>query len=415
MRRERKRDEINEKARVRRKREREAMAVDELVEHRANAAKRMRKCRGKKPTNDIEKYNKMISSDPNKYAAFLAERREYMRTRRENFSLETKQAEYSANNIRKKLTRQCGRHTFAEKTAKPGIKMISPKESPEKRAEKIAHQNLLIARHEYDKAFKKGRAALQAFDEWEERLQRAKEYSHTERHAKFISNKLEKAKAKDEDAFLDEIKKKSVYELAQKVDKLHRIEPILPEKTKKIMIAERNMLFAEYNVGNAVKNANVAQSRDKKLSRQFNEMLEFRTRLNRLQGFDMNPTWLEQAKSRNIKALSVSTEMKQQHILAAKAYHDCLKEQYQLGFDNVSDRKLTTEEDANNDFFDPLTGRERRPDDGIPHYINPKTGYYKYGTRKCSMCGQFKERGDFTEEEEKKAAAIRICKICLNT
>ena len=55
------------------------------------------------------------------------------------------------------------------------------------------------------------------------------------------------------------------------------------------------------------------------------------------------------------------------------------------------------------------------PDDAypsVPDHIDPFTGNFKLGTRKCSKCKAYKTRQDFNGEQEKKPASRRICNAC---
>ena len=49
----------------------------------------------------------------------------------------------------------------------------------------------------------------------------------------------------------------------------------------------------------------------------------------------------------------------------------------------------------------------------LPDHIDPLTGQYKTGVRKCSHCKAFKTKGDYTKEEAQKPAARRLCHGCL--
>ena len=40
------------------------------------------------------------------------------------------------------------------------------------------------------------------------------------------------------------------------------------------------------------------------------------------------------------------------------------------------------------------------------------TGWYKYETRKCSKCKEFKRLNDFTTKEADKPAKKRVCEYC---
>ena len=48
----------------------------------------------------------------------------------------------------------------------------------------------------------------------------------------------------------------------------------------------------------------------------------------------------------------------------------------------------------------------------VPDHIDPFTGKYLPGTRKCSKCKSFKTKKDFHKEQEKKPASKRICNEC---
>jgi len=48
----------------------------------------------------------------------------------------------------------------------------------------------------------------------------------------------------------------------------------------------------------------------------------------------------------------------------------------------------------------------------VPDHIDPSTGKYLPGTRKCSKCESFKTKKDFNKEQEKKPATKRICNEC---
>ena len=73
--------------------------------------------------------------------------------------------------------------------------------------------------------------------------------------------------------------------------------------------------------------------------------------------------------------------------------------------------KRPTVDSEDNEFFHP-NGRCRSIADDVPDYINPRTGYYYYGTRKCSKCQNFLTIGDFTWEESDKPAKTRVCIYC---
>ena len=77
-------------------------------------------------------------------------------------------------------------------------------------------------------------------------------------------------------------------------------------------------------------------------------------------------------------------------------------------------RQSLTEEDVADNFIHQSTGQYRSIADGVPHYLNPETGYYKYGIRKCSMCNQMKDKCHFTKEEEGKRANKRACYSCMS-
>ena len=55
------------------------------------------------------------------------------------------------------------------------------------------------------------------------------------------------------------------------------------------------------------------------------------------------------------------------------------------------------------------------PDDAypeVPDHIDPFTGNFKTGTRKCSKCKAYKTKSDYNAEQEKKPASRRICNDC---
>ena len=55
------------------------------------------------------------------------------------------------------------------------------------------------------------------------------------------------------------------------------------------------------------------------------------------------------------------------------------------------------------------------PDDAyseVPDHIDPFTGNFKLGTRKCSKCKAYKTKSDYNAEQEKKPASRRICNDC---
>ena len=49
----------------------------------------------------------------------------------------------------------------------------------------------------------------------------------------------------------------------------------------------------------------------------------------------------------------------------------------------------------------------------VPLHINLKTGWYKYGIRKCSVCNEFLDQSKYTDEQAKLPAAKRVCNLCL--
>ena len=76
-------------------------------------------------------------------------------------------------------------------------------------------------------------------------------------------------------------------------------------------------------------------------------------------------------------------------------------------------KQKMTEEDVAGDFIHAATGQYKSLADYVPDHINSKTGYYKYGTRKCSKCKEFKQTYDFSAEELDKNASRRVCDCCL--
>lgn len=49
----------------------------------------------------------------------------------------------------------------------------------------------------------------------------------------------------------------------------------------------------------------------------------------------------------------------------------------------------------------------------VPAYVNRKTGVYKYGTRKCSICKEFKDKSAFSQKEADKPSKKRKCNKCM--
>ena len=60
----------------------------------------------------------------------------------------------------------------------------------------------------------------------------------------------------------------------------------------------------------------------------------------------------------------------------------------------IPTKQSLTEEEVAGDFVHPLTGKYRSATDGVPDRINPKSGHYKYGVRKCSKCNEFKHKNN---------------------
>ncbi len=80
---------------------------------------------------------------------------------------------------------------------------------------------------------------------------------------------------------------------------------------------------------------------------------------------------------------------------------------------NLPSKTLLTDEEVADDFTHPLTGQYRSVADGVPDHINPVSGHYKYGVRKCSKCKEFKHKDNFTSEEANKTADKRVCQCCM--
>lgn len=70
-------------------------------------------------------------------------------------------------------------------------------------------------------------------------------------------------------------------------------------------------------------------------------------------------------------------------------------------------------------FWKPWKGYDSDSDDdclihdNCPEHIDPFTGNYKPGVRKCSHCKEFKFKKDYTKEEAARPAARRVCNVCL--
>ena len=92
-----------------------------------------------------------------------------------------------------------------------------------------------------------------------------------------------------------------------------------------------------------------------------------------------------------------------------------IKERESTIVPNAAPKKRLTEEDVASDFIHPATGQYRSLADNIPDHINPETGYYKYGVRKCSACNEFKRTEDFSPDEAAKRADIRVCNHCMGS
>ena len=158
---------------------------------------------------------------------------------------------------------------------------------------------------------------------------------------------------------------------------------------------------------------------------------------------------LEKAKSKFEEACTALKESKSKYALAVKAYNKAIAEA-KCGPANVADdnspdaigtetnsepharttimasdssvdassnqtKQILTEEDVADDFIHQSTGQYRSIADGVPDHINPETGHYKYGYRKCSKCNEYKFRNYFTEEEAEKKADKRQCVLCMDT
>jgi len=75
-------------------------------------------------------------------------------------------------------------------------------------------------------------------------------------------------------------------------------------------------------------------------------------------------------------------------------------------------QSLVSEEDAADGFVHASTGRYKSLADDVPDHINPKMGWYKYGSRKCSKCKAFKQAEEFSTEEANKTADKRVSECC---
>jgi hypothetical protein len=68
---------------------------------------------------------------------------------------------------------------------------------------------------------------------------------------------------------------------------------------------------------------------------------------------------------------------------------------------------------AHSMFHRPLTAAAARTDRyGAPHNHRDGSGHYEPGTRKCSVCQEFKTKKDFNAEEADKPASKRCCYAC---
>lgn len=51
----------------------------------------------------------------------------------------------------------------------------------------------------------------------------------------------------------------------------------------------------------------------------------------------------------------------------------------------------------------------KRTQGEVPDFVNRKTGYYRYGTRKCSKCKAVKDKSAFSQNEADKPSKKRKC------
>ena len=56
--------------------------------------------------------------------------------------------------------------------------------------------------------------------------------------------------------------------------------------------------------------------------------------------------------------------------------------------------------------------RSNAPRDAPASALDPATGYFKAGVRKCSVCLVYKTKADFSKDEAAKSAATRCCFEC---
>ena len=56
----------------------------------------------------------------------------------------------------------------------------------------------------------------------------------------------------------------------------------------------------------------------------------------------------------------------------------------------------------------------KRTQGEVPDFVNRKTGYYRYGTRKCSKCKAVKDKSAFSQNEADKPSKKRKCNECMS-
>ena len=71
-----------------------------------------------------------------------------------------------------------------------------------------------------------------------------------------------------------------------------------------------------------------------------------------------------------------------------------------------------TEDDVVGKFSDIATGKYRVLYDGVQPHINPKTGHYKYGIKKCLVCVKYKDNRGFIDENKESCSREKYI-VCL--
>ena len=375
MRRANKRDEINKKARERRMEKKEAMTSDDVKTYNNKEAERRKKSRSAMPAeirervlqDRRERYSKL---PPEQHATILKDRRDRYR----NLDQEER-----ASILQKR------RRRYVE-------------------LDKEKHENILNARRDRYRNTSTQQRTEYCLEQKEALRQRRKRYTPEMNQAELDANKIRNKVTRNQGRILN-------LEQLRMRPFITRMNPEAPAGISKRENIRRKMIVAKFDNEKFQRKKAKASEEIEIYNRCFNNWAtlpegkreRYRTHYSKR---------LKAATAIHDRASLLEEESKIRYAsaVAEYTYGNCLHQEGVLETPTMQSAAAINDDDFH--VVNPVTGQYRTIEDGVPAHVNPKTGHYKYGVRKCSKCKQFKEKSHFTEEEANKAAARRVCNVC---